>query len=596
MFQPRPRIAPAAPYRMFFIAGIATVLTVGAAWGAWLLWQIGAIGKFTGVSIHQVNAHGHAQVFGWVGLFVMGFAYQMFPALWQRRLLAPRLVPVVFAAMVLGIAVRTAAMASTGAGWAIPAVVVGGALEIAAILAFTIQLAFTWRASFARRQPYLPFVATAFIFFFVQAVFCVWHTVNTMGAGDRAALLRYVATYQAVLRDLQIHGFVLFIVLGVSIQLLPRLYGVAEVTRRRARIAWTLLLGGVVGEITFFLLYRLTGRHAFAAFLLVPWLMLSIGALSIGAVFRPWRAFPRADRSAKLVRAAYLWLAASFALLLLLPLYQAAVGLPFSHAYYGSIRHAITVGFASQMILGIAARVVPDLRGRRSDALSPLWGPFLLLNTGCFLRVTLQAATDVHPIFFGLVGVSGLLELAALAWWGAHLIRLMVTPAARKEAPMIDLGWSAPTKRVDAGTARHAILSQHRKLRGLLERAGCVAEAALDGRPPSPDAVASVIGDIRLTMEVHLTFEERVLLPLLRDDLPVGPERADRLLDEHTRQRAMLATLSLEAVRHPELPTLAAKLAHVTAWLLADMAEEERCLIVADVVRDDIVAIDQTCG
>ena len=416
------------------MAGIAVVLTVGAAWGAWLLWQIGAIGRFTGVSIHHVNAHGHAQVFGWVGLFVMGFAYQMFPVLWQRRLLARRLVPAVFATMVLGIAIRTVAMASPGVGWGIPTVIVGGTLEIAAIFAFTIQLALTWRASLARRQPYLPYVATGLVFFLVQAVFCLWHTVNTMGAGDRATLLWYVATYQAVLRDLQIHGFVLFIVLGVSIRLLPRLFGVAEVTGRRARLAWALLFSGVLGEITVFLLYRFTGRHLLAALLLVPWLMLATGALSIAAVFRPWRPFPRPDRAAKFVRAAYVWLAASFALLLLLPLYQAAVGLPFSHAYYGSIRHAITVGFASQMILAIAARVVPDLRGVRSDPSSPLWGPFLLVNTGCFLRVTLQAATDLHRIFFAFVGVSGVLELAALAWWGTHLIRLMVM----RRAPLLN--------------------------------------------------------------------------------------------------------------------------------------------------------------
>jgi len=90
-------------YRPFFLAGIAVVLTVGAAWGAWLLWQIGFAHRFTGVSLHQVNAHGHAQVFGWVGLFVMGFGYQMFPAIWQRRLRATRLVPFVFTAMVAGI-------------------------------------------------------------------------------------------------------------------------------------------------------------------------------------------------------------------------------------------------------------------------------------------------------------------------------------------------------------------------------------------------------------------------------------------------------------------------------------------------------------
>ena len=56
----------------------------------------------------------------------------------------------------------------------------------------------------------------------------------------------------------------------------------------------------------------------------------------------------------------------------------------------------------------------------------------MLLNAGCFLRVTLQAATDLRPAFFAVVGVSGVLELAALAWWGAHLIHLMVARGARE--------------------------------------------------------------------------------------------------------------------------------------------------------------------
>jgi hypothetical protein len=161
---------------------------------------------------------------------------------------------------------------------------------------------------------------------------------------------------------------------------------------------------------------------------------------------------------------------------------------------------------------------------------------------------------------------------------------------------MFDLGWSAPTSRVDAGTARRGILWQHERIRELLERAHAVAEAALDGEASAPDSVASAIGDLRSTMEVHLKFEETVLLPLLRDDLPVGPQRADQLEDEHKRQRGVLAAIHQEAGAHPELPTLAAKLAFLTSWLLADMEEEERCLLTPDVVRDDIVAVDQTSG
>jgi hypothetical protein len=161
---------------------------------------------------------------------------------------------------------------------------------------------------------------------------------------------------------------------------------------------------------------------------------------------------------------------------------------------------------------------------------------------------------------------------------------------------MSEISWCAPERPLDAGMARRGILGQHVRLRELLERARALAEARLDGDTVVPDAVASAVGDVRLAVEVHLAFEEAVLLPLFRDDLPLGPERADRLIDEHVRQRAMLDALHEEARRHPELPTLAAKLAALASWLLADMAEEERSLLNPDILRQDIVVVDQTCG
>jgi iron-sulfur cluster repair protein YtfE (RIC family) len=161
---------------------------------------------------------------------------------------------------------------------------------------------------------------------------------------------------------------------------------------------------------------------------------------------------------------------------------------------------------------------------------------------------------------------------------------------------MMNLGWCAPSRRVDAQTARQNIRAQHDRIRSLLVRAGAVAEKALDGHSPSPDAVASAIGDIHTTITVHLAFEEDVLLPILDDDLPLGPERGRRLVEEHRRQRAMLEGLHREACVGPELPTLAAKLAFLTFWLLADMAEEERTFVTPEVIRDDAVSVDQDDG
>ena len=55
-----------------------------------------------------------------------------------------------------------------------------------------------------------------------------------MTARSLDALIWYVATYQAPLRDLQIHGLALFMILGVSLRLLPALFDLPRVPDRRA--------------------------------------------------------------------------------------------------------------------------------------------------------------------------------------------------------------------------------------------------------------------------------------------------------------------------------------------------------------------------
>lgn len=413
-------------YRRFFMGGIWLILTAGATWGAWLLWQIGVRGNFTGVSIHHVNAHGHAQIYGWVGLFIMGFAYQAFPRIWHTRLPKPRLAVAAFVLMTAGLIIRTIGMTVPSAGGAsVTAAMIGGALEMLAIAIFLGHMIGVYRSGDAKPSPYVAFIFGGLFFLVAQGAMDLWHTYMTMTAATREALVWQIATYQAPLRDLQIHGLALFMIFGVSLRMLPALFNVPQINHRRAWWALAILFTAVVGEAIWFIVYRHSGNHALAGVLMIPWLMLAVGCWMIAGPWKLWRPPPVQDRSAKFVRAAYAWLGISMLLLLLLPVYQVISGIPFSHAYYGGIRHAITVGFISLMIMGMAAKVVPTLNGVDPRKLSPLWGPFILINAGCFLRVSLQTLTDWHPAFFMLVGISGTLEVTALAWWGLHLAAIM---------------------------------------------------------------------------------------------------------------------------------------------------------------------------
>ncbi|MHB1426845.1 MAG: DUF1858 domain-containing protein, partial [Gemmataceae bacterium] len=425
-----------AIYRPFFKAGMVVTLSLGAVWGAYLLLRIAVSGSFTAAGLHEVNAHGHAQIFGWVGLFVMGFAYQAFPRFKHTTLSHPNLAFVSLWLMLAGILGRSALEPLAGAlAWAGPAAVAASTLEIAAIVLFAGILAMTWRASGKPLAFYDYYILSSLAWFIIQAVYESVYLAATLQASGRDELIALVATWQSALRDVQIHGFALLMILGVSQRLFHHFYGLAMPSQRLSRIALVCLNAAILGEVIGLVMHRLGGS---------AWIGLWYGSVlvlsgTVAALVWNWRIFAapdEPDRTLKFLRAAYVWLLASLAMLVLLPVHQhilipwlasgsEAARLHFSHAYLGAIRHAITVGFISLMIVGVAARVVPTLNGVDPRHLSKLWGPFLLLNGGCALRVAGQTLTDFVPLAFPVTGISGVLEVLGLTLWAVPLWRIM---------------------------------------------------------------------------------------------------------------------------------------------------------------------------
>jgi hypothetical protein len=455
-----PAAAPAGPagdaiYRPFFKAGIAVVLTLGAVWGAYLLLRIAFSPEgFKAVGLHEVNAHGHAQIFGWVGLFVMGFAYQAFPRFKHTSLSHPRLALATLVLMLVGVIGRSVCEPLTAAWpWLATPAVAASALEVVAISLFVGIILATWRASGKPLTFYDWYVLSAFAWFLAQAVYETVYLAATFAAAP-GELVPLVARWQGALREMQIHGFALLIILGVSQRLFAHFYGFPAPSRRLSLVALACLNAAVLGEVVGLIFLR-DGAG---------WVALWYGSVlllagTVVVLVRDWHIFrtpPETDRSLKFLRAAYVWLFASLAMLVLMPVYQhallpwlapesAAAHVGFSHAYYGAVRHAITVGFISLMIVGVAAKVVPTLGGVDVRGLSRLWGPFLLINAGCALRVVAQTLTDFTAASFPFAGVSGVLEVTGLALWGFHLWAVMAGRArGRVTAPAVPLTAGEP--------------------------------------------------------------------------------------------------------------------------------------------------------
>jgi len=138
------------------------------------------------------------------------------------------------------------------------------------------------------------------------------------------------------------------------------------------------------------------------------------------------------DRGLKFIRAAYAWFIVAAAMLVFTPIYNFGIYMPitgsevpFSHAFFGAYRHALTVGFIMMMIVGVSSKVVPTLSGVDLKRANSLWPTFVLLNLGNLTRVSFQIATDFSPLAYRVMGVSGFIEVVGLTLWGYELFANM---------------------------------------------------------------------------------------------------------------------------------------------------------------------------
>jgi MFS family permease len=252
--------------------------------------------------------------------------------------------------------------------------------------------------------------------------------------GSREQLLFNLATFNIPYRDVQLLGIAVVMILGVSLRLLPHAYGLREPTRAWQSFLFWGVNGSILGGVVFFIAGMVTGNHWL---LMIQWLaaiVLLIVAVGTPRQYRLFGAVPEneRDRGLKFIRAAYVWFIIGTAMLVFTPIYNFAIYMPitgsqvpFSHAFFGAYRHALTVGFIMMMIVGVSSKVVPTLSGVDVRRASSLWPTFLLLNLGNLTRVSSQIATDFFPSAYSVMGYSGFIEVVGLTLWSYELFANM---------------------------------------------------------------------------------------------------------------------------------------------------------------------------
>lgn len=416
--------ADVAVYRPFFLAGMACVLTVGCLLGATALMGISRQASYTANAwTPYVLAHANSQLFGWVGFFVMGFALQQHAPTEAKKRLFARLAGLSLWLMATGIGLRFAAeplVRLDRALW-LPVGIAACLLQAVAVVLFLLNTQvtrhrsgspLTWQAKFVFGSLFwLLAVAMAEPFVFASS-----HQVDPMSS------ILFVAEWFAPLREAQFLGFASMMIFGVSLTKLGTCFGWKPAHRTLGEIGFVLWTAGLVA--------RMVGWHQTFAAAMAPGtgtlyhlsgLVLALGAIALFASSRLYERPERPARSHKFVRGAYGWLLIAGVLMTLEPLHLAAIGQPFSHAFTGAIRHAVTVGFISQMIIGVSMHVVARMHGMAEERLAGLWSVFVLLNVGNVARVGLEIATDYRIAAFAPMGWTGFVELLALGIWAVHV-------------------------------------------------------------------------------------------------------------------------------------------------------------------------------
>ena len=102
--------------------------------------------------------------------------------------------------------------------------------------------------------------------------------------------------------------------------------------------------------------------------------------------------------------------------------------------------------------------------------------------------------------------------------------------------------------------------------------------AAIDGDERAILRLPSLFAATHEMLEHHLSAEETLLVPFLEDDPPFGPRQAERLRDEHGRQRQELQVLTVLPARE-SVATLARTYRNLGIAIVADMEAEEEHLL-----------------
>ncbi len=413
-----PSASSARVLTAFILSGLLFMLVPGTFLGVLNLVQVASRESVGLVSSAWIQAHGHAQVFGWIGSFILGIGFH---SLGQARMTSSSRAVIgwlCWTMWTVGVALRWAANIYEWR-WRL-LVPVSAMLELAAFVIFVASVS-QHRApsgTTKRLDLWIRFAIYAVAGFGGTLLMNLLTTLSVAWRGESPALPHVVDQQFLILAA---WGFLAPFVWAFSSKWLPVFVGLAPVRPRPLVLALAINGIGVVAA--------LCGFTAPAA-----WSFLAATVLVVQGI----RIFEPAIGPAKcrgvhpsfpcFIRLAYGWLVIAALLGVSATRWDVSGGI------WGASRHAFTVGFVSTMVFSIGQRVLPAFTGH-----STVWSPrlmfagLLLLTLGCSLRVSAEVLAYQHYSgwAWSVLPTSAVIELAAVSAFALNLLVTLLDGASQ---------------------------------------------------------------------------------------------------------------------------------------------------------------------
>lgn len=393
---------------LYITTGLTFMLLPGTFLGVWNLLAISNHRASDSVSAGWIQAHGHAQIFGWIGTFILGIGFYSIPKLRRMNPFALWAAWMCWALWTAGITLRWL----TGVyqwQWRI-LLPTSAALELAAFLIFFSSVSGHRPPDSAK--PSLE----KWVFVVIGASLGLLATLlvnlgTTLFLAARGGSPDLPPGFDQRFLVLETWGFLVPFVWGFSTKWLPVFLGLPAIRER-----WLLV---AVGVNALGVLAAMGGWMTVAAIALCGGILISTWALRL---FEPTRQ-PAKTKGVHssfpvFIRVAYLWAVVAA----LLGIWASVV--PDSHGIWGASRHALTVGFLATMVFSISQRILSAFSGMRLLFSTKLMlVSLLLLAIGCLLRVSSEILA-----YQGLAGwawswlpVSAVTEMTAVTVLAVNL-------------------------------------------------------------------------------------------------------------------------------------------------------------------------------